>query len=71
LSEEYILHKLFEILELKEHAQLFRLAGNGFRDYHYRIKCRDIVWKNICLKNGWKYCDSFPVEIKEQEQLVE
>jgi hypothetical protein len=48
LSYSYVLHKLFKILKMNDHADCFRLFNNPDKLREY-----DMCWNKICLDNDW------------------
>jgi hypothetical protein len=53
LNYSYTLNRLFNILDMSEHAKFFNLLKS--KD---KLKDQDTVWKKICLDMNWDYLKS-------------
>ena len=53
LNYSYTLNRLFNILDMPEHAKFFNLLKS--KD---KLKDQDNVWKKICMDMGWDYLKS-------------
>jgi len=53
LSYSYVLHKLFQLLELDEYLKCFPLLKS--RD---KLRQQDMIWKKICKDCKWKFYPS-------------
>jgi hypothetical protein len=53
LSYSYILHKIFELLELDDYVQYFPLLKS-----REKLKQQDKIWELICNDLGWDFYPS-------------
>jgi hypothetical protein len=50
LSYNYVFHKFFQLLDMKEFLPFFPFLKSRQKNYK-----QDIVWKKICNDLGWKF----------------
>lgn len=50
LNYSYVLHKIFLILDMPNHARYFSLLKS-----REKLRAQDIIWKKICIDLNWKF----------------